>query len=193
MSARSIVYRLIWMEAGLAMVGALLLTARVSYQRLRWEQVIAPTWYDTALGIAVALTMLLIGIAGAVAAERWHAWAFLKQWLARVAPFLVPLRPSERLVLSLIAGFGEEALFRGAFQPLIGLWLTAFLFAIVHVWQLNKEGLKLMVFYMPFGLLLGWLYAFTSNLWGCCVAHSLYDMMALWWISRHLRNTQYSF
>ncbi|MFO7540839.1 MAG: CPBP family intramembrane glutamic endopeptidase [Chloroflexota bacterium] len=36
-------------------------------------------------------------------------------------------------VLSLAAGFGEELLFRGALQPVLGLTGTSFLFAIAHV------------------------------------------------------------
>lgn len=39
----------------------------------------------------------------------------------------------EWFVLALAAGMGEELLFRGALQPVFGLWLTAVLFALAHV------------------------------------------------------------
>jgi membrane protease YdiL (CAAX protease family) len=39
----------------------------------------------------------------------------------------------EWLILALAAGIGEELLFRGALQPVLGMWLTAVLFALVHV------------------------------------------------------------
>jgi membrane protease YdiL (CAAX protease family) len=39
----------------------------------------------------------------------------------------------EWLVLALIAGISEEILFRGALQPIFGLWFTSILFAVVHV------------------------------------------------------------
>jgi len=39
----------------------------------------------------------------------------------------------EWLILALAAGIGEEILFRGALQPVLGLWMTAVLFALVHV------------------------------------------------------------
>lgn len=39
----------------------------------------------------------------------------------------------EWLVLALAAGIGEELLFRGALQPVLGLGFTAVLFALVHV------------------------------------------------------------
>ncbi|MCP4359254.1 MAG: CPBP family intramembrane metalloprotease [Chloroflexi bacterium] len=41
--------------------------------------------------------------------------------------------PWDWLLLALAAGIGEEILFRGALQPVLGLWLTAILFAVVHV------------------------------------------------------------
>lgn len=37
------------------------------------------------------------------------------------------------LALALSAGIGEEILFRGALQPVFGIWFTSILFAIVHV------------------------------------------------------------
>ena len=39
----------------------------------------------------------------------------------------------EWLVLALVAGISEEILFRGALQPIFGLWFTSILFAVVHV------------------------------------------------------------
>jgi hypothetical protein len=39
----------------------------------------------------------------------------------------------EWLVLALAAGIGEEILFRGAIQPVFGLWFTSIIFAVVHV------------------------------------------------------------
>jgi membrane protease YdiL (CAAX protease family) len=36
------------------------------------------------------------------------------------------------LWFSLLAGFGEELLFRGALQPLVGLWIASLLFVLAH-------------------------------------------------------------
>lgn len=41
--------------------------------------------------------------------------------------------PIEWFVLALSAAIGEEVLFRGALQPVFGLWATAFLFAMAHI------------------------------------------------------------
>lgn len=41
--------------------------------------------------------------------------------------------PVEWFVLAISAAFGEEILFRGALQPVFGLWATSFLFAMAHI------------------------------------------------------------
>lgn len=46
---------------------------------------------------------------------------------------MIDLRGLNPVWVSLVAGVGEELLFRGAIQPLAGLWLTSVLFALVHV------------------------------------------------------------
>ncbi len=42
------------------------------------------------------------------------------------------LRGFNPLWISLCAGFGEEMLFRGALQPLLGLWLTSLVSTALH-------------------------------------------------------------
>jgi len=165
-----------------------LLSLRVYWHGLTWSQVIQPTWQDTALGLALTVLMLLMAVAGSIASQRWEAWAFLNRWMRQVAPLFSAIRFKEMAVLSVVAGFGEEALFRGVIQPLLGVWLASLLFAVVHVLRWDSDGLKMIAFYTPFGLLLGGLYALTQNLWGCCIAHTLYDFVALWWVQRHLRH-----
>lgn len=181
---RRMVFALFWLESALAVAGFALLAARVYFQRMTWQQVMVPTWQDTALGVLLTVVMLLVATAGSAASERWEAWAFLRRWMLQVAPLFAEIRAREMILLSVVAGFGEEALFRGVVQPLSGIWLASLLFAVIHVLRWDSDGIKMMLFYTPFGLLLGGLYALTGNLWGCCVAHTLYDLIALWWIQQ---------
>lgn len=58
----------------------------------------------------------------------------------------------EWLLLALAAGIGEELLFRGALQPVLGLPLTAVVFAIGHV-QYGLTPITLLVFVL--GIILG--------------------------------------
>lgn len=43
------------------------------------------------------------------------------------------LPPRDVLVLAIASAIGEELLFRGALQPWLGLWLSAAIFALLHI------------------------------------------------------------
>lgn len=182
---RRTISTLLWMESALAVVGVVLLAVRLHLERLGWSDVLLPTWRDTALGVAVADVMLLLARGGSVMALRSPAWAFLKRWTVQVSPLLSAMRPGEAFAIALVAGFGEEVLFRGVIQPVASIWVASTLFAVIHVLRWDSDGLKMTAFYLPFGLLLGYLYTFTGNLWGCFIAHAVYDFVAIWWMRRH--------
>jgi len=57
------------------------------------------------------------------------------------------LRGWNPLWISLAAGFGEELLFRGALQPLLGIWLTSVLFVLAHTraYRFNKFNKRVLV------------------------------------------------
>jgi len=57
------------------------------------------------------------------------------------------------LLLALASGVGEELLFRGALQPVLGLWPTAVLFALLHI-QYGLTPITLVVF--AIGVILGY-------------------------------------
>ena len=91
--------------------------------------------------------------------------------LARaLAEALGPLRPGQAWLLALASGIAEEAFFRGALQPVAGLWLTSLLFAVAHFVP-RRELWLWSVFSGAAGLLLGGLYEATGNLLAPTVAH----------------------
>ena len=59
--------------------------------------------------------------------------------------------PWEWFALALSAGIGEELLFRGALQPVLGLWFTAVLFAASHI-QYGLTPATLAVFIIAIAL-----------------------------------------
>lgn len=74
------------------------------------------------------------------------------------------------LLLGLLTGIGEELLYRGAVQPVFGLWLTSLIFALHHVQYLNPTFILILLL----GLTLGWI----RNRWGVSVAaltHACYN------------------
>ena len=86
---------------------------------------------------------------------------------ANVSPFLgVP-------ALSLAAGVGEEAIFRGALQPRFGILLTSLLFAALHV-QYQLPG---MILIFCIGVTLGIMRNRRSTTFTACV-HMVYDIIA---------------
>jgi membrane protease YdiL (CAAX protease family) len=86
---------------------------------------------------------------------------------ADVSPFLgIP-------ALSLAAGVGEEAIFRGALQPRFGIILTSLLFAALH-FQYQLPGITLIFF---IGVLLGIMRNRRSTTFTACV-HMVYDVIA---------------
>jgi membrane protease YdiL (CAAX protease family) len=92
-------------------------------------------------------------------------------------------------MISLAAGLGEEALFRGvlqsvltqAFSPSVGLVAASLLFGFAHC-----VTRAYVVFATLFGLYLGWLTIINDNLLAPIVAHTLYDFAALkYLVKRH--------
>lgn len=85
--------------------------------------------------------------------------------------------------LSVCAGVGEEIFFRGALQPLFGIWFTAIFFVAIHgyysykVWRKTVFGL-LLTFFIA---LIGWA-AREYSLWHAIAAHFSYDFVLLMYI-----------
>jgi membrane protease YdiL (CAAX protease family) len=78
------------------------------------------------------------------------------------------------LLLGLSAGVGEELAMRGALQPRLGLWLTALVFASLHV-HYSWFGMAT-IFLL--GVLLGVLRDRT-NTTVAIIVHCLYDISAI--------------
>ncbi len=98
---------------------------------------------------------------------------------------LGPVSVSGALLLSALAGFAEELLFRGALWPALGLWGTSLLFGLVHT--LPRRALALYpVFAAVVGLLLGLLRSGSGSVLPAMLAHAGIDAANLLWLSRRL-------
>lgn len=79
---------------------------------------------------------------------------------------------------SFCAGVGEEILFRGTLQPLMGLWWAAILFVILHGyisfkdWKKSMYGLFLIFVSAGFGYLTQYFDIFSAM-----AAHFMYDVI----------------
>ncbi len=86
----------------------------------------------------------------------------------------------DRIQLSAFAGVGEEILFRGAIQPLLGIWITSFIFIGIHGYFKFKSVGHFLFGAMMFGLsmMLGYLFEF-AGLIAAMSAHAVYDVIML--------------
>lgn len=90
-------------------------------------------------------------------------------------------------IISALAGICEEALFRGVAQAWVGTWsnahvavtAAAVLFGLTHA-----ISVRYAVFVTGLGLVLGYLFHFTNDIFAAMLAHAVYDFVALYWATR---------
>lgn len=84
------------------------------------------------------------------------------------------------IFLSICAGLGEEILFRGSLQYILGIWPTALLFVALHGylnpwnWKLSIYG----VYMVALAAGLGYLYDYIG-LFSAVTAHFLFDFIMI--------------
>ena len=159
-----------------------------------WLRVAEPGWFH----VDLRLTILAV----AATLPLWVAMYALNRWpigpLARlrkiVDELLIPLFRNCTLldlaVISLLAGIGEEALFRGVLQVVATRWLgelaglvaASILFGLAHSITTTYAVLAALI-----GLYLGWLFALEGNLLLVMAIHALYDFGALIYLVRWQR------
>jgi membrane protease YdiL (CAAX protease family) len=157
-------------------------------------------WFTLALWLAAAVIPLLLGQPGIWSALRlagfltWQTalggvlglvigrvvvalilhWRPLHVVIERLDGLVAweTLRTSDYVVIASLAALGEEPLFRGALQPLIGLAPAAVLFGLLHATSVAHVTLACIL-----GLLLGWLYQWSGSLWPPIAAHLAIDLV----------------
>lgn len=103
-----------------------------------------------------------------------------------LAPHLVDgAKRRDLVLLSIFSGVGEEALFRGALQPEIGLVASSLLFGVLHVGP-NRRYLVWTLWAVAAGFLFGLLYLWTGGILAPVTAHVMHNAatLLLWKRSR---------
>ncbi|SRR6266511_4444758 len=137
---------------------------------------------DVGLGVAATLPMLALFFA----ALRWPVGPLgkIKKIVDElVCPLLAPCTLLDLAGIAVLAGFGEEMLFRGVCQAALANWtgrpwlalaLASVLFGAAHAITLSYA-----LFATAMGAWLGWLWVWCDNLLPAILAHALYDFIAL--------------
>lgn len=135
------------------------------------------SWY-TALGAALGFSV------GAVIGFLFIHWSPLHVVADHMASLVAweTLGIRDVLFIALLAAFGEELLFRGALQPLIGLVPAALVFGLLHATSLPH-----MILAGILGFWLGLLFYWTGGLWPPIAAHFALDTATSLFLTHKLR------
>jgi membrane protease YdiL (CAAX protease family) len=142
------------------------------YERLRWG---APLLVQLSVG---ALAGWCIGLLAQWLVDR----KFMLEATSKYQDMFGALRldRGEMIFLAVSAGVGEEILFRGAIQPLLGIWPTAFLFIALHgylnfkSWRISLYGAVMTVMIALLGYFTEWI-----GIWSAVAAHAVIDLFLL--------------
>ena len=132
-------------------------------------------WLQILMGI-------VIGVVTAKAAWQIVELPFLFKTKKFFADLIGPLKLDmpQIIIISICAGVGEELFFRGAIQPMLGVWLTAVLFVLLHGY-LNPFNMSLTVYGIYMVLVIGVLGLMTEHfgILTAIIAHTLIDIILL--------------
>lgn len=135
----------------------------------------APIWQQLLIGIPV-------GLAAAYIAKFIVHRDFMRGVRIRYARMIgdLNLDRSEIIFISVCAGVGEELLFRGVLQPILGVIFTAVLFVAIHGY-LNPRDWRISVYGVAMTLIIVGLGFLTElyGVWTAAMAHTLIDVVLL--------------
>ncbi len=144
-----------------------------------------------AIGLGVAATMpLFLGLYGTIRSS-WPVLGRLRRVIEeQVVPLFAGCTVWGIATISILAGVGEEALFRGVMHTnlagLLGvvpaLLVTSLLFGLVHFVTSTYAVMAGII-----GLYLGVINIWSGNLFAPMVIHALYDFVALMYLARYMR------
>lgn len=122
-----------------------------------------------ALGISTSCATVLLGLAV------YRMLPVMRKIASELAPRLVDgARRADLILVSVFSGVGEEAFFRGALQPEVGLALASLIFGAVHIGP-DRRYLVWTAWALFAGFLFGFLYEITGGLLAPVVAHVLHN------------------
>lgn len=145
-------------------------------------------WMELSAPVSALYSLLLGAVFGGalVIASRISVGRF--RWAQRLhqefRPVARQLSPGGVITLALLSALGEELLFRGLLQPVLGLLPQALVFGILH--QMRGPSRWVWVTWAGcVGLGLGALFSLTGSLLGPIAAHAIVNGLNLSYLKAH--------
>ena len=165
-----------------ALLGVGLLIRRSPRETLYRLALVRPTWWQVVLGLACAGVFYAFSLGADAAAQALTPEISRKVGAATEQLYGGLTNPLGIATIALSAGICEEAFFRGALQPRLGLLWASFVFAIVHT-QYGLSIQEVAVFVLALGL--GFLRSRT-NTTTTMICHVVYNAIVAVQLSKVL-------
>ena len=132
-------------------------------------------WLQVLIGISFGI---VTAMAGWQIVELPQMTKIKRFFVELISP--IKLSKSQIVFISICAGVGEELLFRGAIQPVLGIWITSILFVLLHGY-LNPFNLQLTFYGIYMVFVIGVMGLMTEHLGilTAMIAHTLIDVILL--------------
>lgn len=149
----------------------------------KWEGMIEPEQIVVALliGICTAVFVIVLSQLGSV----YFEWARKLEKL--FGNILGELKLYEIIAIAVLSGVGEEAFFRGAMQPTLGIWFTTLVFGLLHIGP-EKAYIPWTISAFAIGGVFGYYFEATGSLVAPVVAHTLINFVNLYFIQKKMKD-----
>ena len=136
-------------------------------------------WWSVPLGIVCGV--LMYGVAYVLTVSLWRQSKPIHDLLQKLHDLFQHFSWTAIVLVSLMAGIGEELLLRGVVQtwlvtqlnPWLGIFIASFVFGLMHYLSLAYIAITFFI-----GALFGVLYYLTDSLLLVMIAHAVYDVCA---------------
>lgn len=147
-----------------------------------------PVSQQVIVGLAIGGAYFLCSAIGLKYSRNWDSTKSTAESYSRL-----DLNGWNPLWIALAAGFGEELLFRGALQPIIGIWFTSALFVLAHTRAYRFNAVSRRVLIQAAGIFtvsvfLGYV-AHYAGLVTAMIIHAAVDVVGLYAVRRMARYT----
>jgi uncharacterized protein len=159
----------------LGLAAAALVWASVRGQANLWHpETAAETHFWGGVGVGFGVGLLVVFVSRLAVHRFEWARALHREFRA----LLSPLTDLEIVVLAVASALGEEMFFRGALMPVVGIWISSAVFALLHIGP-RARYLPWTVGSFVAGVLFSALFLWSGDLTGPVVAHFTVNFLNL--------------